>query len=190
MTSADAKLRKSPSGPVGGECGAPFILRVPLIPLTTMFNGVASPGPGWLLDDIRAPGPVFIFWLLQHDVQLDPIVWFALSPPERGSIERVTVHVAGQNTGLPDGGMPMLSLVKTPLTGSANYESFDTKDPSPDANAYGLPHLIELTSVDFGGSALPLSDDFAYWIRVVGETGANARSRRLKITGITLSITP
>lgn len=191
MTSADAKCRKSPSGPLGGDCGTPSsLLRVPLIPLTTRLNDSASPGPGWQLIDIRVPGPVFIFWLQQQDVQLDPIVWFALAPPEHGSIEKVTVHVIGQNNGLPDGGMPRLSLIKMPLNQSANYDSFDTVDPSPDANAYGLPHLIELAAADFGGGPLQLSNDFAYWIRVVGETGVSARSNRLKITGITLSISP
>jgi len=191
MTSADAKCRKSPSGPLGGECGTPSsLLRVPLIPLTTTLNAVASPGSGWQLADVRVPGPVFIFWLLQHDVQLDPIVWFALAPPEHGNIEKVTVHVLGQNSGLPDGGMPRLSLIKMPLNQSANYDTFDTADPSPDANAYGLPHLIELGAADFGGAPLQLSNDFAYWIRVVGETGASARNNRLKITGITLSISP
>jgi len=190
MSSADAKCRKSPSGPLGCDCGGSFLLRVPLIPLTPLLNGDASPGSGWQLDDIRVPGPVFIFWLLQHDVHLDPVVWFAVAPPERGRIERVTVHAIAQSTGRPEGGMPRLSLVKMPLTATPNYESFDTVDSSPDADAYALPHLIELMPADLGGAGLELSNDFTYWIRVVGETGANAASNRLKITGITLAISP
>jgi len=163
---------------------------VPLIPLTPLFNGDASPGSGWQLDDVRVQGPVFIFWLLQHDVMLDPVVWFAVAPPERGSIERVSVHVIAQPTGLPDGGMPRVSLVRMPLAANANYESFEISDSSADPNAYSLPHVIEVGAAQFGGAALPLSNDFAYWIRVVGETGVNARNNRLKITGISLSISP
>ena len=71
-----------------------------------------------------------------------------------------------------------------------NYTIFEQVDLTSDLNAYGARHAIALATDNFGGSPLPITTDAAYWIRITGETGADARDRRLKLLAIDITIDP
>lgn len=130
-----------------------------------------------------------LLWLQQIDVALDPALWFSVPMPESGSIRRVTAHVVGQTGApLPDT-MPSLALVVMP-TSSGDFTSYDQDDLTSDPAAYGDRHVIALTTEHFGGNPLPMTTDASYWIRLRGESGTNARDRRLKLLAINLTIDP
>ncbi len=213
MTSREAKCRKGasgptctgPAGPKGdtgpagprgepgpqgdpGPVGVVRFLRVPLVPQTAESGGDPGPGSGWSLEDVRAPG-TFLLWLHQFDVTLDPEIWFPVPLPESGAIRRITAHVLGQKVFPLPAFMPSLALVQMPVAFS-NYQIFEQVDLTSDIDAYGDPHVIALTTDNFGGNPLPITTDATYWIRIRGESGADARSRRLKLTAISLTIDP
>jgi hypothetical protein len=207
MTSSEAKCRKGasgptctgPAGPKGdtgpagpqGEPGPPGVVRffrVPLVPQTAELNGDPGPGSGWSLERVAAPN-AFLLWLYQFDVTLDPEVWFPVPLPEIGAIRRITAHVEGQKLFPLPASMPSLALVQMPVAFS-NYDIFEQVDLTSDADAYGDPHVIALTTDNFGGNPLPITTDSAYWIRITGESGANARSRRFKLVAISVTIDP
>lgn len=210
MTSREAKCRKAasgptctgpagpkgdtgPAGPPGphGEPGPPGVvhfLRVPLIPQSAESGGDPSPGSGWSLQRIGAPNTA-LFWLHQFDVTLDPEIWFPVPLPESGAIRRITAHVLGQKPFPLPSSMPSLALLQMPVSFS-NFEIFEQVDLTTDPDAYGDPHVIALTTDNFGGNPLLISSDNNYWIRLSGEAGDNARSRRLKLTAISITIDP
>lgn len=205
MTGKSAKCRKGtsgppcepgppgPPGPAGdpGPPGPPGIvrfLRLSLAPLVADENGTAHAPSGWSLEDVRAPGTNLI-WLHQFDVSVDPVIWFPVPLPETGSIGRITAHVLGQTIGPLPAGMPSLALVQMPIS-SGNYTIFEQVDLTSDLNAYGARHVIALTIDNFGGNPLPITTDAAYWVRITGETGADARDRRLKLLAIDITIDP
>jgi hypothetical protein len=163
-------------------------LRLPLIPQGAGFSGLPVDPSGWSLEDIRAPN-AHLIWLHQFDVTLDPIIWFSVPMPESGSIRRITAHVLGQTVFVLPAGMPSLALVQMPLS-SGDYTTYEQDDLTSDPAAYGERHVIALTPDNFGGAPLPITTDAAYWIRVRGETGADARDRRLKLFAINLTIDP
>ena len=210
MTSREAKCRKGasgptctgpagpkgdtgPAGPTGpqGEPGPPGVvhfLRVPLVPQTAESGGDPGPGSGWSLELVGAPN-TRLLWLHQFDVTLDPDVWFPVPLPGGGAIRRITAHVEGQKPFPLPASMPSLALVQMPVSFS-NFEIFEQVDLTSDPDAYGDPHVIALTPDNFGGSPLPITTDNTYWIRIRGESGDNARSRRLKLTAISITIDP
>jgi hypothetical protein len=163
-------------------------LRVPLVPQTAESAGDPGPGSGWSLELVGAPN-TRLLWLHQFDVALDPDVWFPVPLPEGGAIRRITAHVEGQKPFPLPASMPSLALVQMPVSFS-NFEIFEQADLTSDPDAYGDPHVIALTTDNFGGSPLPITTDNTYWIRIRGESGDDARSRRLKLTAISITIDP
>jgi hypothetical protein len=161
---------------------------VPLTPLVAGQSGDLPEPSGWALQDIRGP-TVRLLWLQQVDVSLDPAIWFSVPLPESGSIRRITAHVIGQTgAALPDN-MPSLMLAVMP-TSSGDYSHYEQDDLTSDPSAYGDRHVIALTTDNFGGSPLPITTDASYWIRLQGESGANARDRRFKLFAINITIDP
>jgi hypothetical protein len=155
------------------------MMRVPLSPQIAALNDDHPDATGWVFQDIRAPG-ARIVWLVQLDVSLNPIVWFPLPLPEAASIEAVTAHVIGYPMGSLPASMPLLELIEMPLL-VGNYTAYQQVDPSSDVAAYGALHAITLATANFGGHPLPIRPDAAYWIRLTGESGANAENSRLKL---------
>lgn len=136
---------------------------------TPRFSGDVHAGVtvGWQQDDVSAPFSIA----------------FPINLPVGDDILNIDVSVTGSSTSgtgghpaKPTGSdLPSVALVQVDTAGNATVLA-RRADQSVDAAAYSLTHVITLASGGLDAGTLPrtIDDDFAYYIVVKGETGANA----------------
>lgn len=127
----------------------------------------------------------------QHDVLFQPCIAFPVSLPYGDDITTVTVSVDGSSAGVnhaakPTGAdLPVVSLVQVDTSGVATVLA-RRKDQSVDVGAYNAQHTIVLASGALDDGAMPqtLDPNYAYYVVVHGETGANAEADKFAVTGV------
>jgi hypothetical protein len=143
------------------------------------FTGDVHAGvtAGWQQDDVSAPFSIA----------------FPINLPVGDDILEINVSVNGSSTSgtgghasKPTGSdLPSVALVQVSAQGTATVLA-RRADQAADVAAYNVDHVITLANgaTDAGTMPRTVDDDFAYYVVVKGETGANAVAGEYAVTAV------